>query len=500
VQDNEVIVIAVMTTYSHTVGKSRTFVNIHTPTLLLALCIIVGVALRLFQLGSQSLWYDEVESLRYAADFALHDVHPPTYYGGLRLALSLGQSEFILRFPSVVAGVLSVVLVYVVAQKLFSTRIALLATLLTSTSPLLIWHSQDARMYSQAIFAGLLMVYTYLQAVQRADRLGWLGFLIALVLAIYTHLYTLLLIGALGLHFLWFHRSKFRAWLIVHVLMALAYLPWLIIMVGLPGKKIGTGEIGNLFTLPYTYFAFTTGYSLGPSLNELRARDLAVLLPYAPLLLPIVLVAGTLTIAGLYAVYRTSREKLALLLCWAVLPVIIAIIVPYFRSQMTFNVRYVVFAAPAFILILASGIAHLHKRRLGFLLLIVMLVYNLVAVYNYVFDERYAKEDTRAAAAYLDGQVKSGDKILTVTVGRAVNWYFQGSNPIISNVPAQPVTDLVESATQNTDTVWLVEARPWQTDPRRQVKALLDSRYPMTETTTFTGVTIYRYCIAQCSD
>ena len=104
-----------------------------------ALALTVALAafgLRVYHLGGQSLWYDEGISLYYAsADppvlvglLARFGEFPPLYFLLLHYWMSLaGQSELALRFPSVVAGVLGVVLIYILGRLLAVSGVGLTA-------------------------------------------------------------------------------------------------------------------------------------------------------------------------------------------------------------------------------------------------------------------------------------------------------------------------------------------------------------------------------------
>jgi len=82
---------------------------------------LLAAAVRLCGLGVQSLWLDEAFSHLFATlpldmvwqAMIVDAVHPPLYYLLMRLVIVLvGGSEFALRFPSALAGVLTVALLY----------------------------------------------------------------------------------------------------------------------------------------------------------------------------------------------------------------------------------------------------------------------------------------------------------------------------------------------------------------------------------------------------
>ncbi len=80
----------------------------------LFVAIAVAFALRVYALGAPSLWNDEGTSVALAplsleaiANSAAHDIHPPLYYFLLHFWLPfVGNTEYAIRFLSVIAGVL----------------------------------------------------------------------------------------------------------------------------------------------------------------------------------------------------------------------------------------------------------------------------------------------------------------------------------------------------------------------------------------------------------
>ena len=145
--------------------------------------LILAFALRVYRLDTQSLWYDEAVTAQVASQgiseltrWTADDIQPPLYYYAVAGWTQLGgRGEWALRFPSVFCGTLTVPLMWAVALRLFGRgrsgrTAALAAALLTALAPLYIYYAQEARMYTQLTFLGLLAGYALLRAT--ADT-GW---------------------------------------------------------------------------------------------------------------------------------------------------------------------------------------------------------------------------------------------------------------------------------------------------------------------------------------
>ncbi len=127
--------------------------------------------------------------------FTSIDVHPPLYYLVLKGWTGIfGISDLAFRSFSVICALLGLGVLYLLIKKLFNTKIALFATMVTAISPLTIRYAQETRMYSLASL--FLLMSTYLLVIQlerkRSQRttVVWAGYAVFMALALYTHYFT----------------------------------------------------------------------------------------------------------------------------------------------------------------------------------------------------------------------------------------------------------------------------------------------------------------------
>jgi mannosyltransferase len=139
------------------------------------LVLLIAFAVRFHQLGAQSLWNDEGNSLRLAQhsptdliDAAGRDIHPPGYYLLLKAWIALaGTSEFGLRALSAFEGVLTVGVTLALGRRLFGRGAGILAGLLVALSPFAVYYSQEARMYAQLSLLSALSMALFVDWVRR---------------------------------------------------------------------------------------------------------------------------------------------------------------------------------------------------------------------------------------------------------------------------------------------------------------------------------------------
>ena len=224
------------------------------------LLAVIGIAfaLRLYNLTYHSLWFDEAMSVHWARQSVprilevsltlIEDRLPPLYYLALKGWTTLvGFSETGVRSLSVLMGLLLVPIMARLAADLFNRRVAGLTALLVALNPFLIWYSQEARMYAQAVLFSALTVWSFLRlsesasqrvgesASQRIDKRQkplpspyFLLLTVFAVLGLYTHLYTGFVLPALGLWLIISYPRVWRLWLLFALsglVIALAFTP-----------------------------------------------------------------------------------------------------------------------------------------------------------------------------------------------------------------------------------------------------------------------------------
>lgn len=129
--------------------------------------LVIGYIIRLIGLN-QSLWLDEGTTVRVVHDynftqiltlFSPFDFHPPLYYFFMKVWTTLfGYSEVSLRMPSVLFAVATGYIIYLTLKG----KKGLIATSLFLFNPLVMYYSQEARMYMMVTFLLTFALYQLL--------------------------------------------------------------------------------------------------------------------------------------------------------------------------------------------------------------------------------------------------------------------------------------------------------------------------------------------------
>jgi hypothetical protein len=149
-----------------------------TPYVLLVSIAVTGFFLRMQGLAGLGLGFDETMHI-YGAK-AILEAGRPLLPSGMEYTRSLpytyavalafkwfGISEMSARFPSVVAGTLSILLTYVLARHVFGAAAGWVAALLVAFLPFQIVFSRMCRMYSMYQLAFLTCCYAFIRGFER---------------------------------------------------------------------------------------------------------------------------------------------------------------------------------------------------------------------------------------------------------------------------------------------------------------------------------------------
>jgi hypothetical protein len=219
-------------------------------------------------------------------------------------------------------------------------------------------------------------------------------------------------------------------------------------------------------------------------------------LNHAPFVVPVAVLFASLFVLGLRRLRRERSLELFLLL-WIVVPVLGVFTIATLTTYHVYNTRYVAMVLPAYLLVMAIGIAEFRRVGMQILALAAVLSVNGISLANYYFDPTYGREDARSAARYLEKAAGSKDIILVVGHPRPLRYYYKGPLPLemidARGRKGRLMAENLRELAKRHNRLWLVEIRSRQRDPKAKVKSTLDALARRGEHKTFPGVDIYSY-------
>lgn len=450
----------------------------------LMLLVAASFALRSHDLEAKSLWTDEgltvsraeqpislvfknknlipVEPNYYDGsrvdEVATPDVHPPLYFLLMHLWIRVaGQSEFVLRFPSVIASMLVLPLLFSLASALLSREAGLWAALLAATSPFYTWHAQEARMYAWVILFSVASVYTLLPLLREtAKPRHYLSYLVATSALLYTH-YTgfLLLAFEVAIYGVYQSRKGIRlgpvlVFLAVAALVLIPLAPYVRRVLDLSLFGFVSRPLPILLAEAWSYF------SLG--ISESLIRPLWQTAPFLALF-----VVGALMIG-----VRRRQEAWMVSLGYLGIPLLMFHVISYFKPNYM-NPRHLLIISPAWELVMAQGLATLRRRFWPGLVLLLGLSLFFRGRANYKIFSSHSlwKDDIRGAIKYIEARAQPGDAIVLhdPVIRLTVDYYYDGPYPLAS-IPGfaesneQKVVDEFARWSQRYDRIWFLYGPP----------------------------------------
>lgn len=454
--------------------------------------LLAAFGLRVVGLGHQELRGDEAFGYFFSLvspaaivsrTLELAEPHPVASYwlqhGWLGLT---GHSEFALRFPSAWWSVLAVALLLALGRRLeLLPDIHLAGGVLAAISPYLIWHAQDARMYSMSLALTTAATWAAISWWRRPSwRTGAVYTALAL-LSLHTHYYAVyVLIGhGVTLVALALQQKRIRhLGILLQPLLATAllFLPWLLL-----ARHILAGYGGN-------------GDS--PTLLDATVRAHAVMLtgattPVRHQWLPAALLLAALVVGAIHVYYVRPLASVWLVTGWLV-PLGLTWLSA--QARPIFDERYLVAAAsPVYLLAGASLLPHYRLLRRPRLLVALCVAAMLVGLWRSWTLPVYSKDrGWRELAARLETLAWG---VAPTTVRFAQNypdptlWYYY-SGPVPHLVlPPQPNNlaaaedEVARMAASNVERVVLVEqpSTTWDADGLAQ-SALKTQFEPIADT------------------
>jgi 4-amino-4-deoxy-L-arabinose transferase-like glycosyltransferase len=406
--------------------------------------VLLGMALRLYDLDADSLWLDEIltaervqldipsllRMLSSGAGGTAATQAPLTYVLTHACTSLLGHNEFTLRFQAMLLGTLSILLIYKLGVMLWSPTTGLLGAFLLAINAHHVEMSQEARHYGLMMFLALLSLIFLVRALRTSQARDWIGFVLCTSLTLYTHYFALLLVagealvGALCLAGRWLASRRERgrsptdaashplpgplrqtaSFVASLTVLGLSFLPWVPVVANLASRQGGAQafqlSVETLrASLDFLWTVLTT-YSAG------RGATLLVWI--------VLLLLGLAT---------ANRRQLSLVLPVVAMPFLfVAVTAP----EHAYRAKYVIFLLPLYLLLVGQGTSTLSPllARLGqrvgrhlslptpVLAALSVVLFSTLAAQPLSAHYTSEKNDWRSAAQFLAAELQPGDVIL----------------------------------------------------------------------------------------
>jgi uncharacterized membrane protein len=414
---------------------------------------VLGAILRLFQLGTASVWLDEASTLTFARQSVTQiwgslssgsEFNPPLFYWLEHAMLAFGESEAVLRLIPAVLGILTIPVFYFIGGEILDRNTGIVGAALLAFSPFQIFYSQEARAYAPMLFFFSLAFYFFLRMLRSWGRRDAILFAIFSAIAFWTHFYAFVPILALFIFALAVKAKEIVKDLRSAIPLAIPILVFVIL------------------SIPLIYFAIQlfllrTGGAPAFGIQGIATvtQTIIQISGFSEIL---AWVFTALFIVGVISLFTRDRTR-ALLLAFAFLfPLVLSVFLSY---RMPMVPRYLIYLLPAFLPAVALPIRPVcslfRSRNLVYGVLILALVINLPVLYPYYTTQQ--KDDWRGASRELTGLAAPGDLVVTLPgyLRQPLNYYYNNDTAGTLEAGFSRVGDIQAAIAANPGhTVWFV--------------------------------------------
>jgi mannosyltransferase len=406
--------------------KLAGFAHSREMALLFGAILLLALLLRLLYLGANSFDEDEIFSVIFARvslpsflwTVTHREANMVLYYTILRFWINLGQSELAIRSFSVILALATVPVLYLMGTRAFGRRdVGSLGALLLAINGFHIEYSQQARSYALLLFLVTLSSLFFLQSVRQGSRRNWIRYIVTSTLAIYAHLFAVLVLVAHWV-FLLFLPRRLAPWRrLVPSTAAIAFL-------ALPKFLVLFGDTGELSWVPRT--TARSVYNLFACLAG--KPDNISLLGYGPALLlfvysiPVAISILALAKSRAWSMDHAETWHLAFFLTWLLVPILVVLAISLRKP--VFYIRFLIICLPPFILLASHGFSRL--RRAWLVVALLCVIAGLTAP-GLLVHYKHPDQDWRGIAQYVLSNLKPGDAAVVIPTycQSRVEYYLQ---------------------------------------------------------------------------
>jgi 4-amino-4-deoxy-L-arabinose transferase-like glycosyltransferase len=403
----------------------------------LIILTVIGLFLRFYNLGYNSLWLDEAStysiSVKSIAEIwqvtANGEFNPPLFYWIEHIMLMLGNNEIILRFIPALLGVLTIPLFYWIGKEFLDRNTGIVAAAACAISPFLIYYSQEARAYMMMLFFIALATIFFLKAMKSGSLQHWTLFGAFSALAFWAHFYAFVMIAALVLYALIEWAPRIRTELNNLKMLVFGIIVFVILSSPLIFITL------QLFVLR-TSSAPTYGIQgleiISETFNQISGfNEIAMY----------VLVA--LFVIGIVQAFRIDKNKGIFLVLLTVLTFVVSYILSF---KMPMEPRYLIFLSILFFIGIAVSYRVFYSfwcnQAVVYGFIVVLFIISAPVLAGYY--SGYSKDDWRGFSEALQEKVNPGDAIVSVPgyIAQPLDYYYSSAKDNTREYEATTSQDL----------------------------------------------------------
>ncbi len=384
------------------------------------LLILLGVAVRVWFRTPIDFWEDEIIAATHATqpfgrlliNVVRNDVHPPLYFFQLHLWALLGQSDAWLKLNSLLWSLAALASLWWTANRLYGSRMALLAVAIFAILPSPAYMADQLRMY--AMLSTLIIWAFYFSATcfggETASRRNLIGLALVLIAICNTHAIGAIAVFSNGIYSLSLvlnhprDRRRLKAWLLIYGISIVSAAPWIV------NGMLHDANLGSWDSIA-DFFALAASTTL---LGQIPFKE------------HFLRGAGAAIWLALIAFGLAGRRSRAMTFAFLLVPLLLAITTEILHKPLFKWNIFSTLEAPFFALVLAQGLEIRDNRTVRLLSAGCVLAFLAICIATRLTVRD--SEGYRALANLIRANYKAGDIVYVPqpSIFGGLAWYLEG--------------------------------------------------------------------------
>jgi mannosyltransferase len=450
--------------------------------------ILLGTGLRLYHLGYEDLWVDEIYTIHTAqiplSAVTISNLEPRDFlhfvydFLIMHFWLKLGTNPGIVRLFSALVGIGTILLLYLIGKKLFDSYIGLLSALFLALSSYHIYYSQEACAYAVQVFLILGMVYYFICGFQDHKTSSWIMFTVLTTFGIAVREFTILTWLALTIYavlsiIFWKRKpNHIGLWLGSQIAIFIACIIGLYFYF----NRTGAMSYGNWLLKPtlqdigetFNYFSLGWVYWTLPEMLQIIIVPLFIFM----------LLFSIITINKPDNITLAFDRNQGLMFCWSIfaIPLILFYLIS-FKKPIFISYRYLIILLPFFYLLIAYGISKISWIIIRYIILAILIFGMGMGTISY--HQVVKKIPWSKIAGMIDQKGQPNDLILIYEEfwKFGLQYYQKSPIPIEPIYLWQDIPTAINLATKGHNRTWLITVTYANQKPLDEIPKVLAERY-----------------------
>ncbi len=454
---------------------------------ILVLILIIAAAFRFFNIDFQSVWLDEIHTLRESnpaksfgemySELLSGEPHPPLYFAIIHVLFQLfGYTSAVMRVFSALIGVLGILGIYALGKELFSRRAGMISAILLAVNGYHIYYSQEGRMYSLLLLTTTVAFFFLVRFLRNLNTKGAILYGVSAGLMISVHFFGLLTLVSqmviVAVVFFGSERERRKK------LVSLGLLAAVVVFVFfLPSLQLllRSAAMTETWIPKPTQDAYT-----------LLFREFFSNFEMLTVLAGIVILSYFLSVFAFstkdrdqaFSIDDKRTFSFLVLIIWIVTVLVLAIVKSYLSLPVIIS-RYFIGLLPPLLVLMAIGISEYRNNAIRYaviVLYVVLSVSDLLFIRNYYFQP--TKSQFREATNFVIA--KNPKKHVVVSDLSLYLDYFLKNDKVNFELVGSSIDDYVVQMEQDSTKIqpfWFVNAHGKQYTPNDHTKAFIERHF-----------------------